>query len=164
MSFIYSVFLCLFVYGTSDIPVTLERLNNCSALVNVSQEYKIDPFIVSSVMLSESTGITPKPRYKRSPRGPMQVTPYWCKNQTFKECDLIRSGVRALVLIRRCGKIDWVDLECSEDRFSKRPWDETLCIYNQNKSCSDSQKAHGYSRHILHRAKKIKQAIRRGTL
>jgi len=164
MSFIYSIFLCLFVYGVDNIPVTPERLNNCSALVRVADEYKTDPLIVASVMVSESTGVNPIPKYKKSPRGPMQITTYWCENQTFEDCDFIRSGVRALVLLRRCSKIDWSSLTCLKERTTKRSWDESLCIYNQNKTCSSSKRANKYSRHIIHRTKRIRKAISRSLL
>lgn len=160
ISYIYSILLCLFAYDLNYIPPTLERIDNCKAVIEISQEYETDPFIVTSLMISESTGITPTPKYRRSARGPLQIKPYWCENKTFEDCDLLSSGVRALVLIRRCSKIDWENLTCHSERKTRRPWNETLCIYGQNKPCSETKKGDRYSRYILSQANKIRKSFR----
>lgn len=165
MSFLWSFVFCFFTYRAESIPVTFDRLNHCNQIVMHSKAYSIDPTVAVSVLLVESKGSAPPIKYPKSPRGPMQVTPTWCKNQTFSNCNLLKAGVRALWLLRRChiSGIDWDTQECKRARSTPQPWGEVLCTYNTGRSCSIRPKGQLYKEYVFRVKKRVRKVQERLT-
>ena len=133
-----------------------DRYGVCLEVVETSLRHDLDPFIAISVAWEESRFYRDRVS-SAGARGVMQVKTYWCPNKTFKDCNLMSSGVNALLLLQTCKRIDWETLSCSRERRRPRKWKKALCHYNGGNICRKPSR--NYAGRIVARANRVRKAF-----
>mgnify|MGYP003153273427 CR=1 FL=1 len=122
-------------------PIT-DSFITCVSIAVVSDLHGVDPIMATSAK-SHAGAV-----------GTLQILPkYHCPNKTIRGCNLLYSGIHALIkYMRKYGK--W-----GGSRGGKVNWDEALCHYNSGGKCYDRSIA--YATKIQARAKRIRRQLTR---
>ena len=119
-----------------------DRLGTCIEVANAASEMGVSMSLAISVAYQESrfnAGL----KSKVGAVGPLQIIPaYFCPKRRMKNCDLIRSGLNALIV--------WMT--------RSKTVREALCHYNSGNRCTKSSRA--YARSVLRRQHRYRVMMR----